>query len=110
MFNHLGGEEFLASLNLKAMLQLIIISPLTFTKATKMRQKPNKPEMGISFWLESTPMRHPLNPSQMVLKRIFFLCLEVTKNPCRKKKILVCMFVKISAAIVTRKLGQAIPK
>lgn len=53
MANHLGGEEFLVSPSLKATLQLIIISPLAFTNATTTRQKPNKPEVGISFSLEN---------------------------------------------------------
>lgn len=52
-FNHLGGEEFLVSLNLKAMLQLIIISPLAFTKATKMRQQTNQKWGLLSGWRAS---------------------------------------------------------
>lgn len=54
MANHLGGEELLVSLSSETTLQLIIISPLAFTNATTKRQKPNKPEVGISFSLEST--------------------------------------------------------
>lgn len=69
VFNQLGGEELLVSLNLKAMLQLIIISPLACAKARKMRQKPNKLETGISFWLENIPTHSLLIPSQMVLNR-----------------------------------------
>lgn len=110
MFNHLGGKEFLVLLNLKAMLQLIKISPLAFTKATEMRKKSNKPEMGISFCLESIPIHHPLNPSQMVLNTEFLFSLPEGNNPPSYRKILSFMFVKVSAAIVTRKLNQALPK
>lgn len=80
MINHLGEDEFLVSLNLKAMLQLIKISPLAFTKATKMRQNPNKPVRGVSYWLQSICTYQPLYPSQTVLNTVFFLCLDVTKN------------------------------
>lgn len=48
MFNHQGEEEILVSLNFEAALQLIITSPLAFAIATKMRQKPNKPEIRIA--------------------------------------------------------------
>lgn len=109
MINHLGEDEFLVSLNLKAMLQLIKISPLAFTKATKMRQNPNKTEMAVSYWLQSICTHQPLHPSQMVLNTILFLCLEVTKNNLQRK-ILVCMFGKVFAATVTRKCNQAVPK
>lgn len=88
MFNHRGGKEMSVCLRLKTALQLIIISPSAFTKATEMRQKPNRPEIGISFWLRSVPTHHLSNSLLTVLNTgfFYFLCLKITKHV----SLLVC--------------------
>lgn len=88
------------------MLQLIIISPLAHKKA-RMRQKPNKLQIGISFWLQSIPTHPPLILSQMVLNREDFLfCLKPKTQPKKNLQKTISLYVKVFAATVTSKCNQ----